>query len=34
MNSFFEGETLLRDSNHRNDILISEIERLNKIVFE
>ncbi|CAD8155736.1 unnamed protein product [Paramecium octaurelia] len=34
MNSFSQAEVLLRDANHRNDILIAEIERLNVIVFQ
>ncbi|CAD8168045.1 unnamed protein product [Paramecium pentaurelia] len=34
MNSFTQAEVLLRDANHRNDILIAEIERLNVIVFQ
>ncbi|CAD8109338.1 unnamed protein product [Paramecium primaurelia] len=34
MNSFNQAEVLLRDANHRNDILIAEIERLNVIVFQ
>lgn len=33
MTSFNSAEVLLRDANHRNDILIAEIERLNVIVF-
>ncbi|CAK71652.1 unnamed protein product (macronuclear) [Paramecium tetraurelia] len=34
MNQFTQAEALLRDANHRNDILIAEIERLNVIVFQ
>ncbi|CAD8159600.1 unnamed protein product [Paramecium octaurelia] len=34
MNQFTQAEVLLRDANHRNDILIAEIERLNIIVFQ
>ncbi|CAD8069100.1 unnamed protein product [Paramecium sonneborni] len=34
MNQFTQAEILLRDANHRNDILIAEIERLNVIVFQ
>ncbi|CAD8055250.1 unnamed protein product [Paramecium primaurelia] len=34
MNQFTQAEVLLRDANHRNDILIAEIERLNVIVFQ
>ncbi|CAD8062458.1 unnamed protein product [Paramecium sonneborni] len=34
MIQFTQAEVLLRDANHRNDILIAEIERLNVIVFQ